>query len=228
MVRSGADRLEVCELSPGAWPGLERRYLRYLPPEYAQSRGRWPLILFLHGAGERGSDPYLPAIYGPPMQVMYGLSLPFILVAPQCPLNERWSPASLAALLDQVERECAVDPDRIILTGVSMGGGGTWTLAMAQPERFAAIAPVCGFGDPSRAATIAQLPAWVFHGARDEVVPLSRSQEMVEALERAGGHVRFTIYPEAGHDSWTPAYGEPDLYPWFLEQRRSNTLQERR
>jgi predicted peptidase len=218
-VQPAADRLEVRELPPGDWPGLQRRYLRYLPAGYDASR-RWPLVLFLHGAGERGDNPRAVQVYGPPMQVAEGADLPFILVAPQCPPGQRWSAPSLAALLDQVERETAVDADRIAVTGVSMGGSGTWALATAQAQRFAAIAPVCGSGDPSTVAAIAHVPAWVFHGARDDVVPLRRSEEMVEALRRAGGSVRFTVYPEAGHDSWTLAYAEPELYPWLLEQRR--------
>jgi predicted peptidase len=192
-VISGAERFQVRELPPGDWPALAPAYLRYLPPDYEPSGRPLPLVLFLHGAGERGDDPFLPAVYGPPKQIMEGRDLPFLLVAPQCPREQRWSPRSLS---------------------------GTWALAVAQPHRFSAIAPVCGFGDPSGVAPIAHLPAWVFHGARDDVVPLSRSEEMVKALERAGGNVRLTVYPEVGHDSWTPAYAEPGLYPWLLEQRR--------
>jgi predicted peptidase len=115
-----------------------------------------------------------------------------------------------------------VDPDRVYLTGLSMGGYGTWSLAAAHPERFAAIVPICGGGNPADAAKLASLPVWVFHGAKDPTVPLERSKEMVEAIKSAGGNPRFTIYPEAGHDSWTETYNNPELYQWLLEQKKSH------
>jgi predicted peptidase len=113
-----------------------------------------------------------------------------------------------------------VDPDRIYLTGLSMGGSGTWTLAGEYPEYFAAIVPICGSGDPQDAKRLKELPIWVFHGAKDEAVPLSRSEEMVKALKEEGAEVKFTIYPEAGHDSWTETYNNPELYQWLLKHKR--------
>ena len=147
---------------------------------------------------------------------------PFIAVSPQCPKDSRWNLQvdTLDALLDELERTHLVDPERIYVTGLSMGGFGTWALAAALPQRFAAIAPICGGGDPRTTRTIPHLPAWVFHGARDETVPMLRSAEMVEALARSGGYARFTVYPEAKHDSWTETYNNPELYAWLLSHTR--------
>ncbi len=127
----------------------------------------------------------------------------------------------LNALLDSVIKEYHVDKDRVYLTGLSMGGFGTWALAAAFPGKFAALAPICGGGSPADAAKLARLPIWVFHGAKDNTVPLKRSEEMVEALKAAGGHPKFTVYPDAGHDSWTATYDNPEFYQWLLAQKRS-------
>jgi predicted peptidase len=197
-------------------------YLLYLPKEYEQDKGKkWPLILFLHGSGERGSDIEKVKSYGPPGLVSEGKDMPFIIVSPQAPERTSWDPDALTALLDEVEKQYAVDTDRIYVTGVSMGGSGTWRLAAAHPERFAAIAPICGTGDPSAAPRLAHLPVWVFHGAKDDQVPLQASQEMVDALKEAGNEARFTVYPEAGHDSWTQTYNNSAIFDWLLAQRRS-------
>ena len=124
-------------------------------------------------------------------------------------------------MLNEVSGKYAVDPDRIIVTGLSMGGFGTWSLAMEYPNRFAAIAPICGGGMTARARRIRHLPAWVFHGAKDNAVPLKASQDMVDALKAAGAtDVKFTVYPEAVHDSCTEAYNDPALWEWFLQQKR--------
>ena len=197
-------------------------YLLALPQGYATSRQKWPLMLFLHGAGESGSDLEKVKTHGPPKLVEAGRDFPFILVSPQCP-GRGWNVDTLNALLDDVTAHCRVDKDRVYLTGLSMGGYGSWTLAAAHPERFAAVVPICGGGNPGDAKKLAGLPIWVFHGAKDNTVPIRRSEEMVEAIKAAGGNVKFTVYPEAGHDSWTQAYDEPELYRWLLEQkRRSN------
>ena len=196
-------------------------YLLYLPKEYGKDKAaKWPLILFLHGAGERGSDVTKVKANGPPMLVDKGKELPFIIVSPQCPENSWWSSETLLPLLDEIQKKYAVDPDRVYLTGLSMGGFGTWTLATEHPERFAAIAPICGGGEPRRARRLKEIPTWVFHGGKDPVVPIAQSQEMVDALKTAGGDVKFTIYPEAGHDSWVQAYNDPALFEWFLSHRR--------
>lgn len=193
-------------------------YLLYLPPDYHRSRQRWPLILFLHGAGESGTNLDKVKIHGPP-KLLETKPMPFIVVSPQSP-GRGWNADSLNALLDDVRRHYRVDQNRVYLTGLSMGGYGTWTLAAAHPEKFAAIAPICGGGNPADAPKLAALPIWVFHGAKDPTVPLRRSEEMVEAIKAAGGEVQFTVYPEAEHDSWTETYNNPKLYDWFLQHRR--------
>lgn len=199
----------------------ECRYLLYLPPDY-DSQARWPLILFLHGMGERGDDIEKVKIHGPPKLIAGGRQFPFIVVSPQCPGDQSWNAEVLNALLDRIERECKVDPDRIYVTGLSMGGFGTWGLACAHPDRFAAIAPICGGGDPALARRVRDLPAWVFHGDADRVVSIDMSKRMVEAVKAVGGDVKFTVYPGVGHDSWTRTYEDPQLYEWFLSHRRSD------
>ena len=197
------------------------QYLLYLPENYGQEKERWPLVMFLHGAGERGDDIELLKVHGPPKIVAQGEHFPFILVSPQCPKYEGWSIDYLNALLDEVSGQYRVDKDRIYVTGLSMGGYGAWLLAETFPDRFAAIAPICGGGNPARVHRLKDLPIWVFHGARDETVPLERSQVMVDSLKAAGSQVKFTIYPEAGHvEAWENAYSDPAFYQWLLDQRR--------
>jgi predicted peptidase len=203
---------------------VSMNYLLYVPEGYAASRKRWPLILFLHGAGERGDDIEMVKKHGPPKLVAEGRALPFVVLSPQCPKEGWWSGdaqvAALDALLKETVSNLRIDERRIYVTGLSMGGFGTWRLAAEFPRRFAAIAPICGKGDPAKAESIRHVPAWVFHGAKDEAVPLKNSEDMVAALKAAGGEPKFTVYPEAGHDSWTAAYDGPELYDWFLEHRK--------
>jgi predicted peptidase len=194
-------------------------YLLFLPQGYEHSNKKWPLMLFLHGAGESGHDLSKVKTHGPAKIVETKPDFPFILVSPQSP-GRGWNPDVLNALLDDVIRQYRVDKDRVYLTGLSMGGFGTWDLAAAHPEKFAAIAPICGGGSPQNAKKLAHLPIWVFHGAKDPTVPIERSREMVEAVKAAGGNVKFTVYPEAQHDSWTETYNNPDFYTWLLEQKR--------
>lgn len=196
------------------------KYLLYLPADY-EKKDAWPLMLFLHGAGERGDNIERVKVHGPPKLIAAGKQFPFIVVSPQCPANRWWQPEDLTALLDEVVEKYKVDKDRIWVTGLSMGGFGTWSLAAATPDRFAALVPICGGGDPIWARRFQHIPIWVFHGAKDPVVPLDRSTRMVEALKQAGGNVKFTVYPEAGHDSWTAAYNDPALYEWLLAQKRA-------
>ncbi|MCX7009947.1 MAG: prolyl oligopeptidase family serine peptidase [Kiritimatiellaeota bacterium] len=203
---------------------IELKYLLYLPEDYAQSKKKWPLILFLHGAGERGDDVQVVAKHGPPKLVAAGKQLPFIIVSPQCPQRDWWSNdlqiAALDGLLKEIVSNYRVDTDRLYLTGLSMGGFGSWKLATEYPTRFAAVAPICGKGDPTKAKLIKDLPIWVFHGAKDPVVPIANSKDMVDALKQCGSDVKFTIYPDAQHDSWTETYNNPELYTWFLQHKR--------
>jgi len=199
-------------------------YLLYLPADYGKDDKKWPLILFLHGAGERGSNVEVVKNNGLPNMIANGKSFDFIIVSPQCPKDIWWPEQTdvLIALLDEIEAKYRVDTDRVYLTGLSMGGFGTWTLAEQYPQRFAAIAPICGGSEQYAASRLKKVPVWAFHGAKDNVVPLARSQAMVTAIKNAGGDAKLTIYPEAQHDSWTETYNNPELYQWFLSHRISD------
>jgi predicted esterase len=198
----------------------EMRYLLSLPEGYEEDKAkRWPLIVFLHGAGERGDDLELVKIHGPPKLIEAGERYPFIVASPQLPLGEWWSPDMVAWLTKDLIASLRVDPERVYLTGLSMGGYGTWDTAMKYPELYAAIAPICGRGDPSNAWKLRHMPTWIFHGAKDDVVPIKQSEDMNKAL-KPYGKVKFTIYPEADHDSWSETYLNLDLYDWFLKKRR--------
>jgi predicted peptidase len=195
---------------------LESKFLLYLPEGYdKKAEKKWPLLLFLHGSGERGDWLELVKKNGPPKLIEFGKFFPFIVVSPQCPEEERWSVEVLNMLLDEMVNRFQVDENCIIVTGLSMGGEGTWNLAYAYPDRFAAIVPVCGWTDPSQAEKIKGLPVWVFHGVKDDVVPFSESEDMVNALKALGSPVKFTVYPEANHDSWTEAYESDELWDWL-------------
>lgn len=199
---------------------VQLSYLMYLPKDYEKQKS-WPLLLFLHGSGERGDDLELVKVHGPPKLIAAGKDFPFIVVSPQCPKDRRWEPIELVALLDDIAEKHTVDGDRIYVTGLSMGGFGTWELASFAPDRLAAIAPICGGGEKYWARQFAHLPVWAFHGAKDTGVPLERSQLMIDELKKNGGDPKLTVYPEAGHDSWTETYDNPELYTWLLEQKRS-------
>jgi len=195
-------------------------YLLYLPKDH-DKQDKWPLLIFLHGAGERGDDLAKVKVHGPPKLIEQGKDYPFVVISPQCPKDRWWQPTELLALVDAAAAKYKIDPDRIYLTGLSMGGFGTWGLAALAPERFAAIMPICGGGETLSAARLAKLPVWAFHGAQDKVVPLKRSEDMVEALKKVGGDVKLTVYPEAGHDSWTETYNNPEVYTWLLSHQRN-------
>lgn len=198
---------------------VQMDYLLYLPNDY-DSHQSWPLVVFLHGAGERGDDLELVKKHGPPKLISEGREFPFIVVSPQCRTDRQWEPIELTALLDKVVNSHKVDQDRIYVTGLSMGGFGTWRLAAYTPDRFAAIAPICGGGEPRWARRFAYLPTWAFHGAKDQVIPVERSQQMIDALRDNGSQAKLTIYPQAEHDSWTETYDNPKLYEWLLSQKR--------
>jgi len=200
-------------------------YLLYLPKDYGPAGRRWPLVLFLHGAGERGSDLEKIKRHGPPELVAQGRQFPFILVSPQCPAEGWWDAEVLNALLDEIVAKYAVDEDRVYVTGLSMGGSGTWSLAIKYPQRFAAIVPICGAGaEPYNARKrLAHVPVWTFHGAKDEAVPIQTTELMVASVRKGNGSVKYTVYPEAGHDAWTETYNNPQVWEWLLSQRRQST-----
>lgn len=209
----------ACQMTKEITKQVEINYLLHLPKGYEeQTSTKWPLILFLHGAGERGDDIDLVKVHGIPMIAEQDPSFPFIGVSPQCPKDSFWQieQDALMALLDEIIATYNVDPDRIYLTGLSMGGYGTWQLAAEYPQRFAAIAPICGGGNPERANELTGIPVWVFHGAKDSVVPLAESEQMVNALSEQSEDVKFTVYPDLDHDSWSITYSNPELYDWFL------------
>jgi predicted peptidase len=198
---------------------VEMDYLLALPKGY-DKQDAWPLVLFLHGAGERGDNLELVKKHGPPKLIGDGKEFPFIVVSPQCPKDVWWEPIELTALLDQVIKTHKVDEDRIYVTGLSMGGFGTWRLAALTPNRFAAIAPICGGGEEYWARRFSHVPTWAFHGAKDKGVPVERSQKMIDAMKEEGGEPKLTVYPEAEHDSWTETYNNPMFYEWLLAQKR--------
>lgn len=194
-------------------------YLVVTPDGYDPQQ-KWPLLIFLHGRGESGDNLDLVKVHGP-YKMVADQKLPFIIVAPQSPADEWWDTDMLSALVDRVLEELPVDRERVYLTGLSMGGYGTWDLAVKRPEVFAAIAPICGVGKASQAARLKEVPVWAFHGGKDPVVPMSGSADMVRALYELGCDARLTIYPEAGHDSWTETYNNPELYKWLLSKRKA-------
>ncbi|MCI0536487.1 MAG: prolyl oligopeptidase family serine peptidase [Verrucomicrobiales bacterium] len=212
---------------------VQAKYLLFLPREYKQSgTKRWPMILFLHGAGERGTNINHVAVHGPPKIVKDRPEFPFIVVSPQCPNDQAWSQDALLLLVDEIVRKYKVDQSRVYLTGLSMGGYGAWQLGLNHPERFAAIAPICGGGDilpillteRKQAKRLKELPIWAFHGAKDQLVKLAESERMIEALRKIGNEAKLTVYADAEHDAWTETYNNPALYDWFLQHQNRHLL----
>ena len=208
----------------------ELDYLLFLPDGYQNGGPSWPLMLFLHGAGERGTNVDKVAVHGPPKLIKAGAKPPFIVASPQCPEGRAWRDDELLALIGDLVANLNVDTNRIYLTGLSMGGYGSWSLGTKFPERFAAIAPICGGGEQipillatkEKRAALKTMGIWAFHGAKDPVVPLDESQRMTNILTHVGcKDVKLTVYPDAGHDSWTQAYTEPEIWSWFLAHRRN-------
>lgn len=195
------------------------KYLLYVPEDYKPDKSI-PAVLFLHGSGERGTDINKVKAHGLPKLVDQGSNFPFIIISPQCPPDQRWNIDSLEVIMKAVTDSFNIDKKRIYLTGLSMGGFGSWAYSIAFPEKFAAVVPVCGGGDSAKVCRIRNIPVWVFHGAQDKVVPLQSSVAMVNALKECGGNVKLTVYPEAGHDSWTETYNNPELFKWLLAQRK--------
>lgn len=196
-------------------------YLLFTPKSYAEKGEPVPLIIFLHGSGERGTDLNKVKAWGPPAIVEKNPDFPFMVASPQSPENEWWHADQLKQMIDQIIATHNVDRHRIYLTGLSMGGFGTWDLAIRYPEYFAAIAPICGGGVPLLVGKLKDTPTWVFHGMKDEAVAESYSAAMVAALKAAGGDVKYTVLPEGGHiDAWVYAYNEAGLFDWLLQHRK--------
>ncbi|HEY0591507.1 MAG TPA: prolyl oligopeptidase family serine peptidase [Thermoanaerobaculia bacterium] len=243
----GRDRMETGFLNRSiAVGGVAYPYVVYVPRSYDPARA-WPAILFLHGAGERGDDGLLQTEVGLPGAIRRNPERwPAIAVIPQAPEGRQWAgdAESIAvAALEAAQKEFRVDADRIYLTGLSMGGAGTWSLAAQHPRRFAAVVPICGWivpmkgraewqrdisrsgldpSDPygSAARILRGVPVWIWHGAEDQSVPIDESRRMSAALEAAGGEVRYTELPKVGHNAWDPAYQSEELPRWLFAQRR--------
>jgi predicted peptidase len=201
-------------------------YWLYLPKRYAAAgkENPLPLIIFLHGSSKRGRDIQLVKSNGLPPLLDQKDDFDFAVASPQSlskyAWQACWQPDDLILLLNHLLAEYHLDPNRVYLTGLSMGGYGTWACLAKHANRFAAAAPICGGGDPVWAKVIGGVPVWAFHGEADYVVPLRRSQEMVEAIQAAGGNAKLTSYPDVGHDSFTQTYANPELYAWFLRNVR--------
>lgn len=198
-------------------------YLLYLPEGYDSSRV-YPLMVFLHGSGERGDNPNQIRVHGFPKAIVQGTRFDFILVAPQCKTGTDWQSENLYHLIKGVISTYPIDSNRVYLTGMSMGGTGTWDLAFDYPDLFAAIAPVCGRinrNHPRKTESLKNMPVWAFHGELDDVVPLEPAKKMIDDLKQLGAPVKMTIYPGVYHNSFDYAYKEEELYKWFMAQTRS-------
>lgn len=196
----------------------------YIPPNLGSSP---PVVLFLHGAGEGGLDGYIQTTVGlGPAMLNRPERFPLVGVFPQSPPRVAWRGPSAEHALRALEAtidELACDRDRVYLTGISMGGYGTWHMATAHPERFAAIVPICGGSANAEltAERLVDMPVWVFHGDKDNIIPVEESRAVVAALRARGSDVRYTEYRNVRHNSWDAAYAEPELMPWLLAQRRT-------
>ena len=191
-------------------------------PEDIRPDERLPLIVFLHGAGERGDNPEAVRRHGPPKLMAENAPVRAIVLAPQCAADDVWYTQTheLKELIDEVTARFPVDPDRVSLTGISMGGFGAWALAIAYPALFSALAPLCGGGMSWCAPRLKELPIRAFHGDNDPSVPPDYSLLMVQAVNAAGGHASLTLLPGVGHDCWTETYAHTDLLPWLAAQTR--------
>jgi predicted peptidase len=216
------------------------RYALYVPAEYSNDKD-WPLVVFLHGAGERGSDGLLQTDVGLGHAIRKNPErFPCLVIMPQCPVDNFWDVVfdDIEKMMETTRKDYRIDSARITLTGLSMGGYGTWIWGPKKSDVFAALIPICGGGDPKdmkhlaeemavdrfgtmgeRVTKLATMPIWAFHGKKDKSVPAFRSRQMVKKVTEAGGNVKYTEYPEAGHNSWDEAYGDPETITWLLSQK---------
>jgi predicted peptidase len=203
--------------------GKEAKYVIFVPAGYSPGTPA-PTILFLHGSGETGTDGKKQARVGLGKYVRaHESTFPFLVVFPQSQ-KRTWGADSedgkrALAILAEVQKEFTTDPKRTYLTGLSMGGFGTWSLATKYPDKWAAIVPICGGGSPKNADKIKDIPCWCFHGADDPTVKVEKSREMIEALKAAGGNPKYTEFPGVKHESWDKAYATDGLFTWLLEQK---------
>jgi predicted peptidase len=204
--------------------GTESPYVVFVPAAY-DGKTETPVILFLHGAGETKGGAKKPVEVGiGPVIRKQEKEFPAIVVIPQSE-KRTWAASSddgkrAMAILDTVTKEYKTDAKRTYLTGLSMGGYGTWSIVAANPDRFAAIVPICGGGDPNTAAKFKDVPCWCFHGDKDAAVPVQRSRDMIEALKKAGGAPKYTEYPGVAHNSWDAAYADKEMWKWLFAQKK--------
>ena len=212
------------ELSFKTSDGTEVGYLLYLPKDYdTTGEKKVPVMLFLHGRGESNGPLSLVAKWGPPQLVEAGQDMPFLIVSPQCPKEDWWSSEvqlnRLTELMDEITSNYVVNEKKVYLTGLSMGGFGSWALSAMHPKKFAAVVPICGGGKVEFGEKIKDIPIWAWHGDQDGAVPFEKSVEMVDAIKKAGGDlVKFTTLEGIGHNCWSAAYATPQLYQWMLQQ----------
>lgn len=200
------------------------RYLLSKPEGYeTDAKKKWPLVIFLHGSGERGNELEQIKKHGPPKLISAGQPFPAVIASLQCPANELWNPHGVKAVTDHLIKTERIDMSRVYLTGLSMGGFGTWETAFEYPDTYAAIAPICGGAGVRwvQAERLKNMPAWIFHGDKDGAVSVEFSHKIHDALKKIGAPVKLTIYPDIGHDSWTQTYDNPEFWAWLFEQKRS-------
>lgn len=232
-----AERFEKREFSDAHGGQLLYRLLK---PNPYDSNKKYPLVIFLHGAGERGNDNTKQLVHGmndfASDKIMK--SYPAFVIAPQCLEEKQWVNVSWSAdkhtmpekpaeplrqtmdVVEALQKEFSIDKDRLYITGLSMGGYGTWDAIQRYPDRFAAAAPICGGGDVTGAEAFKHVPVWAFHGDQDTAVKVGRSREMIEALKKAGGSPKYTEYKGVGHDSWSATYRDEEFYKWMFAQKR--------
>ena len=199
------------------------KYYIYYPDNYYDSDTTFPLVLFLHGAGERGSDLSLVEKHGIPKMINNGEDFPFITIAPQCPKNQWWSEPlyvkALILLVEDIIRSNKIDIGRIYATGLSMGGYGTLAIAKKRPDLFSAIIPVCGGMDTTDIERLKDIPIWLFHGDEDKVVPVENSELIYDLLKPINPDIKITIYKGVNHNSWDMTYSDKKIYDWILKYK---------
>ena len=203
-------------------------FLLFLPENESEKiNDKYPTILFLHGIGELGSDLQVLKREGLPKILDGDKNFPFIVISPQCPSSTEWyytnedNVRAMNNMLDDAIKRFPIDTSRIYITGLSMGGIGTWYYSIKMPERFAAMAPVAFRGDGWSCCPAKDIPVWAFHGQNDNVIPLSSAQSLVNQFKQCGGNIEFTVYPSTGHDCWTKTYNNNELYTWFLQHQKT-------
>jgi len=224
LMGKGIINKSINEFSTSLNLSVSFKYYIYFPENYYDSDTSFPMVLFLHGSGERGDDIRLVEEHGIPKMINNGHTFPFITVAPQCPKFQRWSEPlyskALVFLVEEIIRNNRVDIGRIYATGLSMGGYGTLSIAKERPDLFSAIVPVCGGMDITNIENLKEIPIWLFHGDADEVVPVENSELIYDLLKPINPDIKITIYKGVDHNSWDRTYDNKKMYEWMLKQNK--------